>query len=269
MSRVWIKRIVGTLLCLIYVRSHFTDALHTEEELPLHCTNTARLLIITRECSRTGVSDFAWMNDRNTLPIRLDPDTFPFAPWTHQPACTKFLESINSELCVFTNSTFSNGRGISIFTTPKIAAEFAKLPALLDASALGATNSNHGPWYTEQMPNKGVGMLASVELLRGDRITAYTPALIVHRDQDLTTQQREQYLKTAVDQLPLSTKTMFFNLSKIYGNPDFIVQDVIEANTFEIQIGGEMHLAIFPETSRMNHDCGPKYVNKHLKYCLY
>ena len=35
------------------------------------------------------------------------------------------------------------------------------------------------------------------------------------------------------------------------------VQDIVKANTFQILLGGANHLAVWPETSRLNHACAP------------
>jgi ribosomal RNA assembly protein len=125
--------------------------------------------------------------------------------------------------------------------------------------ALDGINSPAGSWYTQELPDKGIGMLAKHDLKRGDLITAYTPVLLVHREKALSVQEREKFLRIAVDQLPVATKKLYFSLTTAFGDPTVIVQDVIQANSFEMQVGGQMHLAIFPETSRLNHDCAPKY----------
>ncbi len=53
--------------------------------------------------------------------------------------------------------------------------------------------------------------------------------------------------------LPAASREHYFSLATIYGQPHVAVQDVVKANAFEMQVGGQMHLAVFPETSRMNH----------------
>jgi len=183
------------------------------------------------------------------------------SPWSYEPICTEFLEGLKSKLCVYTNATFANGRGISIFTTPEIAKEFATLLPFQDPSVLQerAINPPDGPWYTRKLPGKGIGMLAKRNLKRGDVITAYTPYLLAHMENVLSTQEREEYLRIAVDQLPDASKEHYFSLATIYGKPSVIVQDVVKTNTFEMQVGGQMHMAVFPEAARMNHACAPKY----------
>jgi hypothetical protein len=172
------------------------------------------------------------------------------------------LESVGDKLCVYTNSSFSNGRGISIFTTPRIAEEVAGLPAFQDPAALPAANVNvdSGVWETRSISGKGIGGVAKKPLKFKDRVTAYTPALLAHLDDGLETKEREKYFRIAVEQLPEATRDSYLQLAYIYGHPSIRVQDIVKANTFQLEVGGQNHLAIFPETARLNHDCSPKLV---------
>lgn len=181
-----------------------------------------------------------------------------YGAWTHPPICTGFLQSLGSKLCVYTNSSFSNGRGISIFTTPRIAEEYAALPAFQDPTVLNDVNVFSGYWKTQNVPEKGIGMVAKKHLKFKDRVTAYTPALIAHLEDELPTMEREKFYRVAVFQLPEATRESYLQLAHIYGDPSVRVQDIVKANTFQLQIGGQNHLAVFPETSRLNHACGPK-----------
>ena len=188
-----------------------------------------------------------------------------YLPWTHKPVCTDYLNDIGAKLCVYTNASFSNGRGISIFTTPEIAQKFASLPPFQDATVLSSSginpvaNSKKQAWYTSLIPSKGIGMFASRPLERGDQITAYTPYLLAHMENILSTEDREYHLRLAVEQLPKASRDTYLSLAKIYHQQSVVGQDVVKANAFEIQVGGVMHLAVFPESSRFNHACAPKY----------
>jgi hypothetical protein len=63
-------------------------------------------------------------------------DTKDFGPWPYRPVCTEPLEKMNgAELCVYTNTEFNGGRGISIVTTPELSEAFAALPSLTDPVA--------------------------------------------------------------------------------------------------------------------------------------
>ncbi|OAL27796.1 hypothetical protein AYO20_09649 [Fonsecaea nubica] len=187
----------------------------------------------------------------------------PYFPWTHQPICSEHLSEAGDEFCVYTNASFSNGRGISIFTTPAIAHEFASLPPFQDAAALSSkginpeTDEEDRPWYTSSIPGKGIGMLASRPLKRGDLITAYTPALVAHIGDLVFSEDRERLLKLAIDQLPAASRDAYLDLAKIYDEPEVVAQDVLKANGFDMKIGGLLHPAVFPEAARYNHACAP------------
>ncbi|KAL2433274.1 hypothetical protein ABEF95_003282 [Exophiala dermatitidis] len=208
-----------------------------------------------------------------------------FSPWTHKPICTAYFEVLQAPLCVFTNASFGGGRGISIFTTPAIAAEMASLLPFHDPTALTSRGINPGyppqasasksesesqsqtPWYTAPILGKGTGMLASQQLQRGDLILATTPYLLAYMENLLSTVDREHYLRIAIEQLPEQSKMHYLSLAKIYGDPRVVVQDVVKANAFEMQVGGRMHLAVFPEASRINHACAPN-AQYHLQSTL-
>ncbi|KAG9233383.1 hypothetical protein BJ875DRAFT_512278, partial [Amylocarpus encephaloides] len=177
--------------------------------------------------------------------------------WSHRPVCTEHHVDIDSELCVYTKAGFRDGRGISIFTTPDIAQEFADLKIFHDTSSTPEKEVTIRPWKTQELPGKGVAMIAGRDLQRGDLITAYTPALIVNRDKILLVKEEEEYLRRAIDQLPVATRASYLELATMYNDPTIIVQDVLKSNSFDLQVGGRMHLAIFPEPSRLNHDCAP------------
>jgi hypothetical protein len=211
------------------------------------------------QSSRDGTFEFQVNQETTTTGQGKDIPDNPHFPWSYAPICTESLPDLGSKLCVYTNTSFSNGRGISIFTTPSIASEFANLPAFQDPTTLQEKNinTNSGVWTTTSLPGRGIGMLASKPLKFGDRITAYTPALLAHLESDLGTLEREKYFRLAVSQLPSATQNDFLNLSYVYGDERIRAQDIVKANTFQLQLGESNHLAVFPETSRLNHACAP------------
>ncbi|OAL40158.1 hypothetical protein AYO20_00578 [Fonsecaea nubica] len=214
--------------------------------------------------------------------VSADADTF--APWSYKPACTAKISEIDSELCVYTDRFFSDGRGISIFTTPEVAKEFVSLLASLKSSVQpdgDASGVNHftGAWYTHPVPGKGIGMLAKRDLIRGDMITAYTPVLLASKEDLLPKDQREKFLRLAIFQLPTPSREAYWNLATLSDDEkdSHRAQDIAGANAFEIRLDGKQgsnpeasaadmpgsgtaHLAVIPEASRMNHDCAPNAV---------
>jgi ribosomal RNA assembly protein len=101
-------------------------------------------------------------------------------------------------------------------------------------------------------------MLATRALAFKDRVTAYTPAFLAYLETELSTLDREKWWRMAIEYLPEKTKQDFMSLAYVFGDERVRVQDIVKANTFQVEVGGGNHLAIFPETSRLNHACNPK-----------
>jgi hypothetical protein len=179
------------------------------------------------------------------------------APWSYPPLCTQVLPSINDKLCIYTSTSFASGRGISIITTPTLAQRFSSLSAFTDPSTRNTNTPTHA-YHTTAIPGKGIGMLASQPLVFGDLITSHTPAFIAYLEDELGTMQREKLWRQAIEQLPGKMKEEFLGLSYVYGDARVRVQDIVKANTFQLEVGGANHLAVWPETSRANHACNPK-----------
>jgi hypothetical protein len=170
----------------------------------------------------------------------------PYFPWTHKPICYISPTDAVPKLCIYTNASFSDGRGISIFTTPSLAKEFSQLPAFTDPSALSQANANHKqPSYVKVIPKKGKGMLASRNLKRGELITAVTPLLVVYREDTLSTKDREFYLRKGVEQLNTKSRELYEGMARIYGDERVKTQDVLKANTFGLEVGGMEHSEYF------------------------
>ena len=252
------------LTCLLTVSHALSGMPHSEAQGRCPSDTWAIALPSDFECCTTGESEFLFptclsVNSSSIYTTDAIPSTeASFHPWTDAPMCTETLPETGDKLCIYTNASFSNGRGISIFTTPSIAEAISILTPF--SSDLLEPNPSNAPWYTAPLEGKGIGMLASVELSRGDIISINTPLLLVYPETELETAEREKYLKIGVEQLPKESKTAYYNLTGIYGDERVRIQDRLKANAFEMQVGGVMHLALFPEASRMNHDCAPKYV---------
>lgn len=195
-------------------------------------------------------TDTAWISPETGL-----------AHTNNEPACTPHLDYLNDILCVYVYPSFHNGRGLAIFTTPTLATEFTQRAKAID-SQLSTTPdpslNKPSPHYTViSLPGRGFGALATTSLATDTLISYTTPILLVHSDNSPTSFDRETYLRLAVSLLPNATSTAFHSLARIYHDPRVSHQDIVKANTFAIDISGVQHLALFPEPSRFNHDCGP------------
>jgi hypothetical protein len=227
-----------------------------------HCWSKSPLYTIDLQTSMNGLKEYPLCSQHSglsTSTVHTEKEA-DYAPWSHAPICTSILPGINDTLCVYTDTSFAENRGISIFTTPHLANRFASLPAFRDTSALTsqAINKPTDTYQATSIPGKGIGMLASRPLAVGDRVTAYTPAFLAYLESELSTLDREALWRTATEQLPSTLKEKFLGLATVYGDPRVQVQDIVKANTFQVIIDGVNHLAVWPETSRLNHACAPK-----------
>ena len=191
-------------------------------------------------------------------------DKDSFSPWSHERNCTRLIPQLQDRLCVYTDESFRKGRGLSLFTTPRIAERFASLHLFDSPASLhehdGETNTLSDNWYTKEVPNKGIGMFAKNDLTRGDFITSYSPVLLAYKESFHSKPEREQYLDLAVSQLPPQTRGIYQLLAALARDPAFRMQGIASANSFEMYIAGTAHLAVIPEPSRINHDCAPNAI---------
>jgi hypothetical protein len=183
-----------------------------------------------------------------------------FSPWSYETICTDHLPRIQSKLCVYTDARFGNGRGISIFTTPQHARTVESLILSHVDDSDRSINVPSQAWYTETTPSKGVGMFAKKRLNPGDLITSYTPVLLAYKENILSRDQREAFLRHAVTRLPALARDAYRALATMSHDDAFLMQDVAAANSFEMSIDGTAHLAVVPEPSRINHDCAPNAI---------
>ena len=152
----------------------------------------------------------------------------------------------HQDFCVYTNSVFNNGRGISLVTTPETAAE------LNDEQYTSYFEELEGPelYDIRESEGKGLGLFAKTEIAAGDIIIWKSPALIVSKDALNTPskQRRHLLLQTAVDQLPEKTRSMLLGLAKNRGG--FEIDDIIQTNAAGVKVwDGTSHLAIVPEAA--------------------
>ncbi|KAH8653235.1 hypothetical protein BGZ60DRAFT_548855 [Tricladium varicosporioides] len=243
----------------VYIFLSLSTVTATHSLFPQHSLNPSLVLSTYQTCSENGAGDLTASFSYGSSELFVANTGVPyFYPWSYDPVCTPFIPGFGSELCVYTKYTFSDKRGISIFTTPAIAEKFAALPPFQVDLVLDGINDPASSWRIQKMHTKGFGVVASQNLDWKDKIMSTTPLLLVHPPPSaLSSESVEIFLRIAIEQLPVASRDWYLGLATIFGIENLKVQDVLKANTFEVQVGGVMHLAVFPEQSRINHDCGP------------
>jgi hypothetical protein len=103
--------------------------------------------------------------------------------WTHPPKCISSPTDSSEEFCVYTNSSFFRGRGVSIFTSPKTAKVLETISAFSQANVHDDVDEEaERPYEIRYVEGRGNGLFATRELKRGDLILTDLPVGVYHSD---------------------------------------------------------------------------------------
>ena len=174
-----------------------------------------------------------------------DPDTAN--PWTHIPACLS--DTNNQTYCVYTNTNYANGRGISFFTTPEIADYVVTLPAFANNPlAPHVNNWTDVPYEIRNIPGRGNGVFATRKLERGDVILAETPVGVYMSDAFFPDHDLGyEYLRKTYERLPERTREEFEKLSM--HNEGHPIMERVNTNAFAGEFGEDAHFWVHPQTA--------------------
>jgi hypothetical protein len=187
-----------------------------------------------------------------------------FEPWSYSPYCVgpTWDEPNNPEkmFCIYTNTEFRNGRGISLFTTPNAANAIAKSQAFTDPGSLPEYQLKDGvlPYDMKQLPGRGFGLFANKIIKTGETILIDQPTFVVHRSAytHFSEEHQEILQWRGLLQLPSEGRNVTRGLSKS-GVGDEII-DIVQTNGFARSYFDIQHVQLVPEGARINHDCRPK-----------
>ncbi|KAK8041794.1 Lysine methyltransferase [Apiospora rasikravindrae] len=220
-------------------------------------------------CAPDGAAGgLVWEDSNQTVAKPLTPAT-----WRFSKPC---MENGKREFCIYSSPDFANGRGIMMLTTPRRAAEVERSRIFtrpeIYAEMAGRLNAETSDrWRIEAVPGKGMGLIATRDLQVGDHVMSTTPSVMIDYDvfYELEAAQIHQMQGEGVSYLPERHRNIFLNLSTHDGAEDYNsrVNKIILTNAFDIDNTGvvekteegerESWYTVFPEISRMNHDCRP------------
>ena len=183
-------------------------------------------------------------------------------PWGYVPVCTEPVERLGSELCVYTSTTFADGRGISIITSPQLAEELTRLSIFNGQNSTDEIPEPYGKLQITTDPSKGKGALAGSHFRAGNEVSSNVPILLSHEaTMHLSQTAREELLRAAVLQLPVATQKLFLRLTPSNTHPEFLLSDIFVNNAgFPLKSGNHHYFCLFPEMALFNHDCAPKLI---------
>lgn len=181
--------------------------------------------------------------------------------WSHNPTCLERVDTQDDEDspadCVFSLTTFRHNQGISLITTPNLA---ASLTNSMDDSILTSDLRTHlqsqrskltSSYEIRELRGRGKGLVASRNIPRYKTIMVGFPVLIVRlgfiNDGRLTERQKRRMMQTAVRQLPAVQRDAVMSLSRSTGGEPIL--DILRTNAFGIEVDGEQHLGLFVDGS--------------------
>lgn len=156
--------------------------------------------------------------------------------WSHKPRCLRQYNA-TQKYCVYTSSTFAEGRGISIFTNANSTLDILSLPAFTDPKVVKGINKEHNRAYKqEEIPGKGLGLVATLPIKRGENIFSTTPVFLLEEGiyDDFVEKDRMPFYHLAVKQLPKPAEKLFNDLMGHFGGDP--VEDKINTNCFAVDM---------------------------------
>lgn len=176
--------------------------------------------------------------------------------WTRASSCTA---NGTAEYCIFVSSTFANGRGIAVLTSPDRADYIASLPGFTDPEVLAHENVDEDPETSKfkmvHVPGKDMGVVATQPFQRGDHIMTFTPAIVIDYAMfdELPEADMHRLQAEAIDYLPSNLRGRFMNLSTHDGANGHLerVDKILRTNAFDVDVDDENDnglYVVFPES---------------------
>lgn len=209
----------------------------------------------------------------NSCPTEVDEATSAqkgrWEPWTRPPICSKPRQRGETPYCIYTHSSLAgSGSGISILTTPNVAAATAPLVDGLDlawgiASSSGVFPSpgvgcrkepdanvresrSPPPYEVRPIEGKGMGVIANASIPFGELLFRERPVLVdmISRPSNVDVQQRRAMLDRALARLSPVDRASVKALS--YHRKEHMLEGIMDANTFSITLNGVPHTGLYP-----------------------
>ena len=210
---------------------------------------------------------------RTTCPLPIDDESVEdggdWAPWTYPPICVdlkpqesspsvKNKEKLPPKYCVYTQVAFRGEHGISLITTPEMAASVSTglddsvvAPRLRDhpASWLNTNPDVEFSFDLKEFAGSGVGSVARRKIRQWETILVGFPAILARMDfmDVLDPEGVREVMAKSLTQLPKVEQEEIFGLSRSTGGG--IIQDILKTNIFGVEVEGDMHMALMPEAS--------------------
>lgn len=170
-----------------------------------------------------------------------------WSPWTHRPECVDAESDPTTKYCVYSNSRHGS-QGISILTKPKTAADSA---GMLNEEFHGGhgINSTTPSYAIVNIPGKGKGVVATRKISRAEAFMTDWASVVLDLSFPKAVQQQvgHQYLHLAAEQLADPDRVL--GLGRSSTKAVDIMEDILGTNSFSYTLGGDSHMALYPEVA--------------------
>jgi len=190
---------------------------------------------------------------RNSCGVPIDDESLlpSWNPWTHHPYCINSTSLPQMKYCVYTNSQFGD-RGISVITTPEVASTSREL--LVGTLAAPGTAERQKADKTEpfemvDIPGRGKSLVATRAIRQYDMFLEDQASVMadVAFPGRVRRMQGYELLHHATDQLPHPDSIL--DLAQSGGGSADVLEDVLRTNSFQFDLAGVSHMALFPRVS--------------------
>ncbi|KAI6374046.1 hypothetical protein MCOR25_003279 [Pyricularia grisea] len=180
-------------------------------------------------------------------------------PWTSPPLCVHppASQPRKPKYCVYTHASFAGSHGMSIITTPTIAAIVAPLVHGIDPTWASWQSKrlprmeprDPAPYMVVDIPGKGKGVVATANILKGELLFRERPVLVetMARPKYLGAKHHSKLLERAWTRLPPSKRDAVLGLSHHSGA--HVLRGIMDSNTFGMTLNGVPHSGLFPRIS--------------------
>lgn len=238
----WLARLSWLPLFVAATKAH---DYHQEHLSSKHCRNNLPVLLsldyVNQLCPHT-------IDDESIFV------TGTWEPWTYPPACIPAKKSTDPKLCTYTDTTFRGSNGLSILTTPEIAANSGNVLDDIDPQWLqqGGGNSKASlkplGFTLKEIHGKGKGVIANRIISSNEIIMTDLPVLL----RPVTLEAWEygpmcKLLANAGNRLPIHDRGRVMTMARSTGGKTNFLDDVMNTNSFAIQLGGQEHAGLYPD----------------------
>lgn len=218
----------------------------------------AHIIISHSTCTNNPAGPLNPLLHQITCPPTTDDKTPPskLKQWSFLPICVTSLDpAVTSKLCTFTVSTLRGGPGMSIITTPVVAAQLSSTFQDPDIAWLEKQRKSRlaglpgKPYEVREIPGKALGMVATRAIAAGESVLVELPVMVKIGDPSPWNRDAAvPVMIQAAKRLPAEDQARLLQMAR-QGGDKFIIDDIFITNGFFVSIAGVDHTGLFPEAA--------------------